>query len=542
MKKEEQDNLSWSGFIHWAPKKILLSSLFYGSIRILFATAWPYLLYHYLQKRDFTFNAAAGQILAIIFLLFILSALATHRQSVLNIKLVDGFSHALYQKLWEKMLAIKWLSFHRKSRVYFIDIFMNEAWRLRKGITALLESIVVNLILVAALMLLVFLSSKLMFLLCIFSLGISGALHLYSSYKLRPLVQHFHQAWRNQHHWSSTLTDQFDLLKMDRGHAFSRVQNENNTAAFLGSNSAMLKDQSKWNSINLLVNNLLRLLVFLLGMYWVQQQQILFADFLFILLIVSMIQTNLNQVPTAIYTSIESKEASNRIREFFAMDTDLAAQNNIKPLPNIHSISITDLRFAYSSQNVVKNPAIHLQKGKLYLWQGANGSGKSTTAHVLMGLLEPDSGNLTVNGAACSWQELKAYQHRFAFVHQEAPMFIGTLQENILFGHPEPARAWQQLQHSWLHPLLPSGQNAESRTIGEHGEGLSGGEARRLALIREWLRDSELIILDEPLNHLDEYSITELRREIVNIKHNAIVIIISHQTGFETLADEIRRF
>lgn len=542
MKKEEQDNLSWSGFIRWAPKKILLSSLFYGSIRILFATAWPYLLYHYLQKRDFTFNAAAGQILASIFLLFILSALATHRQSVLNIKLVDGFSHALYQQLWEKMLAIKWLSFHSKSRVYFIDIFMNEAWRLRKGITALLESIVVNLILVAALMLLVLLSSKLMFLLCIFSLGISGVLHLYSSYKLRPLVQNFHQAWRNQHHWSSTLTDQFDLLKMDRGHAFSRVQNQNNTQAFLGANSAMLKDQSKWNAINLLVNNLLRLLVFLLGMYWVQQQQILFADFLFVLLIVSMIQTNLNQVPTAIYTFIESQEASIRIREFFAMDADPAPQNSTKPSTDLHSISITDLSFAYNNQNIVKNPALHLQKGKIYLWQGANGSGKSTTAHVLMGLLEPDSGNLSINGAACSWQELKAHQHRFAFVHQEAPMFIGTLQENLLFGHPEPASAWQQLQHSWLSRLLPSGQEAETRTIGERGEGLSGGEARRLALIREWLRNSALIILDEPLNHLDEYSITELRREIVSIKHNAIVIIISHQTGFETLADEIRRF
>ena len=111
-----------------------------------------------------------------------------------------------------------------------------------------------------------------------------------------------------------------------------------------------------------------------------------------------------------------------------------------------------------------------------------------------------------------------------------------------MFGHPEPQLAWENLQTSWLYRLLPRAHQEGARRVGERGEGLSGGESKRIAFIRELLRSSELLILDEPLNHLDEYVIQEIEREIVNIKAETIVIIISHQLGFERLADEIREF
>ena len=111
----------------------------------------------------------------------------------------------------------------------------------------------------------------------------------------------------------------------------------------------------------------------------------------------------------------------------------------------------------------------------------------------------------------------------------------------MLFGHPEAEKAWADLPSTWLSALMP-GTKPEDKLLGEKGEGLSGGEARRLALIREWIRLADMFILDEPLNHLDDYAINEIMREIVSIKANCIVIIISHQQGFEAIADEIRQF
>src|SRR5690606_33995909 len=125
---------------------------------------------------------------------------------------------------------------------------------------------------------------------------------------------------------------------------------------------------------------------------------------------------------------------------------------------------------------------------------------------------------------------------------QDSPIFMGSIKENILFGHTSPVEGWNKLKTTWLSGLLPVSSQAENRLVGERGEGLSGGEAKRVALIRELLRSSELLILDEPLNHLDEFAINEIKREILILKSKAIIIIISHQTGFESIADEIKQF
>lgn len=92
-----------------------------------------------------------------------------------------------------------------------------------------------------------------------------------------------------------------------------------------------------------------------------------------------------------------------------------------------------------------------------------------------------------------------------------------------------------------LYRLLPEAHQEGARWVGERGKGLSGGESKRIAFIRELLRSSEILILDEPLDHLDEYVFQEIELEIVNIKAETIVII-SNQFGFERLADEIREF
>ena len=141
------------------------------------------------------------------------------------------------------------------------------------------------------------------------------------------------------------------------------------------------------------------------------------------------------------------------------------------------------------------------------------------------------------------WGTLKSLRKRFAYLNQDSPIFMWDIKENALFGHPEPQLTWENLQKtSWLYRLLPGAHQEGARRVGERGEGLSGGESKRIAFIRELLRSSEILILDEPLNHLDEYVIQEIEREIVNIKAETIVIIISHQLGFERLADEIREF
>lgn len=543
MKKEEAD-ISWKGFLSWLPRRQVTASVLYGGVRVLLSAAWPYLLYNFLKKSG-SVSAASITLLGVaIVIVFILIGLAHYRQSVLSVRILRQFSLNLSQRLWIKMNSLTWLGFYGKNRVYFFDALMVDAWRVRQGIAALLESIIVNSFIVTALTCTIIIISLPMFILCAAGLLVISAVHYYSTLRTRAYIKRFQSAWRSQHLWVSTAVDQFSLLKMGRGYDESAGKNLENTQAFLSAHEDMLLQQSKWKSINTACANVLRLIVFITGIYWVQAQYIGLASMLLVLLIVAIIQNTMATVPAAITSFMEGQEAAHTLESFFAQHQE---DDSLPPLPaslqNIQSIVLQNVSYAYNGNSGgIANLNMALQKGKIYLWKGANGSGKSTSAHILLGLIQPQGGTFILNGQPVAWQALQQLRKHFAFVHQDALLFPGTIQQNLLFGHAQPGQAWQGAQTSWLAKLMPGGEKPETRTIGERGEGLSGGEARRLALIREWMREASLVILDEPLNHLDGYAMSEIMKEAAELKKNAVVIIISHQKGFENIADEIVLF
>lgn len=543
MLKKDATDISWYGFLRSLPHRQVVTSVLYGGVRVMLSATWPYLLYHFLKKDSSVSPGTATLLTLGIIAIFILSGLAYQRQAALNVRILHTFSLNLSQRLWQKMNSLPWLVFHHKNRVYYFDMLMTDTWRVRLGLSALLESVIVNSLIIIALTCTIIIISVPMFILCAGGLLAVSAVNFFSTKKLRPYLKNFQAAWRSQHAWAATAVDQFDLLKMGRAYDEMQEKNQRNTQWFLKENEAMLLSQAKWRTINQACGNILRLVVFIVGMYWVQVHYISLTSMLLVLLIVAIVQNNMSTMPSAMVNFMDGQEAAHTLAGFFALTSE---EDNLPPLPGslwpVSSIALQNVAFAYNSNNGVSNINMQLQKGKIYLWRGANGSGKSTTAHILLGLIPPQSGTLVINGEQTGWQTLQQLRHRFAFVHQDALMFTGTIQQNLLFGHSRPVQAWQGLYSSWLAHLVPGGESAETRTVGERGEGLSGGEARRLALVREWLREADIIIMDEPLNHLDDYAISEVMKEVAQLKSNAIIIIISHQPGFENIADEIIRF
>ncbi|WP_176954295.1 ABC transporter ATP-binding protein [Niabella drilacis] len=534
--------LQWSGFLRMIPKKQLLSTLAYGIFRIVAATIWPYFLYRYLKGNTLPHVTELIPGVLGVLLLLIGSGVASYRQSAINIGLLKTFSLELTERIWKKMHALEWLHFHRKSRVYYFDMMMVEAWRLRGAMGAVLEVLAVNGIIAVALIIVIALISFPLFLLCLGALAVLGVLHIYAMRQQRPSIQRFHAAWRTQHHWVAKSVDQFDLIKMGRGYNRSASQNRAETNSFLEANSEKLRQQSRWRIVNQAAGNLVRVLIFLVGVFWLQQGYVQFSELLIVLLLVSVVQSNLMQVPGAVSALMEGQDAALTLTEFFDLEEEQIKVVEPSGMNPIEQLSFKGAGYLYKGGAGIQALDLDLVRGKIYLWQGRNGSGKSTAAHMLMGLLKPQEGYLFLNGEPASWDLLKTLRPRFGFLDQDAPVFMGSLKENALFGHEEPERAWAGLGSSWLSGLLPSGGNPGSRLVGERGEGLSGGEVKRIALIRELLRSQEVLILDEPLNHLDAYTIQVLKEEVVHLKKDMIIIIISHQPGFESIADEIRSF
>src|SRR5690606_14567054 len=137
---------------------------------------------------------------------------------------------------------------------------------------------------------------------------------------------------------------------------------------------------------------------------------------------------------------------------------------------------------------------------------GRNGAGKSTLMRLVMGLIEPDSGERTVQSGV-----------RFAYVPQEPAIAGATLLDHAIAGGADPWTAGSWLQTFGLDP--------KKSTVG-----LSGGEIRRLALARAFAEEPDLLRLDEPTNHLDILAIELLEKELAAARFAAL--IVSHDRAF----------
>lgn len=143
--------------------------------------------------------------------------------------------------------------------------------------------------------------------------------------------------------------------------------------------------------------------------------------------------------------------------------------------------------------------------GETLLLTGPSGSGKTSVLRLLMGFRRPDSGRMAINGRDVTLLKPSELRRLSSYVGQRAFIFRGSIRDNIRFARPDAddaaietaARAAQVMEFA---ASLPQGLDTQ---VGEGGFGLSGGQAQRVAVARAFLRDTPLVLLDEPTAHLD---------------------------------------
>lgn len=523
------------------PRGKLLISLGLGFTRSLMAITWPVLLYRYLQNMEAGQGSYLVLTIALIITLFSISQYAAYRQTLLNIEMLEDVSVKLSTRIWNHFSRLEWQAFHDKDRSYFFDLMMTDFWRVRQGILQFIELMIVNLIVIMALLAFLAFVNLPIFLLCVVGMGLIAVLSAATSMKAKPYQHRFQQAWRQQHRWIASLLDKFELLKLDRGQFETTEHHIRQTSHFIGTNTAMQKQVVFWKSMMALSGNLLRIAIFMIGIHWIQNGDLSIQDVVFILLLISIIQNNITQISGAIFNVLDAQEAAESLDKFFHLPVEELTGIR-KSAENIQTIEMERIHFRYPGKKIFHNFDLALTKGRIYLWKGANGKGKTTLARLLLGHLRPESGVLRINGKQEPWDFLRNNREAFAAIDQHAPLFSGSIKENILFGHPEPEYAWNSLTTGVAARLLPASKSPESFMLGERGEGISGGEARRLAFIRELIRESQVFLLDEPANHLDSMSIDLVKQELHLLKQDKIIVIISHQDDFDDLADEILYF
>ncbi len=171
---------------------------------------------------------------------------------------------------------------------------------------------------------------------------------------------------------------------------------------------------------------------------------------------------------------------------------------------------------------------------------GASGAGKSTLADLLMGLLAPDDGELTVDGVPVTGGSRKSWRRHVAYVPQEVFLFNDSIRSNLLWARPDATedelrRALERAAADFVFQL-PLGLDT---VVGDGGVRLSGGERQRIALARALLERPSLLILDEATSALDLANEARIRDAIEKLHGDLTVVLMGHRLPTLEHADQV---
>lgn len=227
-----------------------------------------------------------------------------------------------------------------------------------------------------------------------------------------------------------------------------------------------------------------------------------------------------------LYQDIISARPALQSVQDFLHEGDQALPAAEPSLPAAASLEFAAVSFAYPQLPILENVSFTLEAGGKYLLTGRSGAGKSTVIKLIQKRLEPDRGEIKIAGKTAEHAARAA--DYIAYVRQEPKLFSLSLKDNIALFEPlSDAETACLLKKVGLEDLLPK---LESVKVNE----LSGGEKKRLALLRALRQRKPLLLLDEPLANIDPKNVAQIEDLILDIPE-ATVLVISHQFSREKL-------
>jgi ABC-type multidrug transport system fused ATPase/permease subunit len=198
-------------------------------------------------------------------------------------------------------------------------------------------------------------------------------------------------------------------------------------------------------------------------------------------------------------------------------------------------IDLSSVSFKYRSADVhaVKDVSLFIEKNSTIGLVGATGSGKTTLVDLIMGLLEPTTGRISIDGVKISHDNMKAWQRKIGYVPQQIFLADATIRENIAFGVPEKLIDDDAVEKAAtianIHDFTNGLNKGYQTVIGERGVRLSGGQRQRIGIARALYHDPDVLIMDEATSALDGITEDVVIKAIDNLSHKKTIILIAHR-------------
>ena len=242
----------------------------------------------------------------------------------------------------------------------------------------------------------------------------------------------------------------------------------------------------------------------------------------------------LQEIGSIILSYRETEASLNNFDALMKKPIDTPPANPIA-IGEIEPLAFKQVGFQHQTANfkAIDQISFEAKKGETIAFVGPSGAGKSTLVKLLVGLYQPQEGEILMNGVNTAQIDMSALRNQISFVTQDTQLFAGTIKENLAFVAPAATEEDMllALTKASCANILDKGGNGLATVIGEGGLKLSGGEKQRLSIARALLRHPHLLIFDEATSSLDsltEESITDTIRDLSK-EREQITIMIAHR-------------
>jgi ATP-binding cassette subfamily B protein len=251
----------------------------------------------------------------------------------------------------------------------------------------------------------------------------------------------------------------------------------------------------------------------------------------------------LRRASKTVQRSAKALAAAERIVEVLEIEPVIRDVPDAQPARRFSdAIRFEGVQFAYSRwENVLSDIFLELPAGSFIAVVGPTGSGKSTLLSMLPRLYDPTAGRITFDGRDLRRLTLASLRSQMSVVQQEAVLMGRTIGENIRYGCPDATDAdvLEAALDAGLAPLLEHLPDGLNTVVAERGASLSGGERQRVTLARALVRQTPILLLDEPTTGLDPATKREVVDTLLGVLGDRTTVLATHDLELAARADEI---
>lgn len=474
-------------------------------------------------------------------------ALLQRSQTLLNAKILQRFIRKLRMETYQGLLHAKWEFFLRHRKSDFNHVMTNELGRVNQGTFLFFQMISSLLFTIIQIGLALWLAP----LLTLIVLVSGGLLALFGRKFIRSSKRIGEQTTELSKYYFAGISEHFSGIKdiksnrLEPSHMdwFDRLSRK------------MERNFIQFNKVNSLSQLIYRLssVILVAGFVYLALEVLRTPaeQLLMIVLIFSRLWPRFISIQTSTEQLASNFPAFRAIRELqaeYEADRELAGTTEFPAGERLHlqqGITCSDVDYRYDASSptyALRGINLHIPAHRMTAIVGKSGAGKSTLIDLLMGLIQPESGQVLADGVSIrDERQLLSLRGSIGYVAQDPFLFNESIRDNLKLAASEASddELWEALRFSASDEFVRRLPQGLDTVIGDRGVRLSGGERQRLVLARAILKRPSILVLDEATSALDSENERRIQEALEQLKGSMTIIVIAHRLSTIRHADQV---